>query len=132
VKHKKITKPLDVFESEVAQAQIIIDEQTQRNLTIINQDHKERDPNAPLVSVKPEVNRKKRKCTNLFRLYYGDSPSRYCGNLLQVVNMIHEATEAILRDKKARAERKAQEKAEAEKIPEVVPEVQEVGEVHAE
>lgn len=112
MKKRKLNIPIDVFESEIAQAQLIVDEQTRKDLSIINQDRLAQDANA--VTVKPEVNRKKMKVSNLFRLYIGDKPIGYCGNLLQIVRMIREAAQDAAIRKSVEKKRRDEEAKQAE------------------
>jgi hypothetical protein len=113
-KSNKPIKPIDVFESEIKQAQMAIDEQTRVNLNIINQDRLALDANAPAVTVKPEVNEKKRKVSSLYRLFIGDKPIGYCGNLMQIINIIHETAQNILRRKAVEKRQQEEEAKQAE------------------
>lgn len=114
MKKNKTNKPLDVFESEKAQAQIVINEATERFLTTINQYRQEHG--LDLASVTPEVNEKKRKVTSLCRVYIG-SKSNYCGSLMQVMNTLNDAVHAIQREKAQ--EEMQKQKQEAAKVAEM-------------
>jgi len=102
---------MDVYESEIAQAERLIDSAFGKLLATIN-DYRQTHNLEP-AQVTPEVNANKRKVTSLYRLYIGKN-SNYCGNMQQMINILHDAAQSVIRiQKEELKQKKAAETAKA-------------------
>jgi len=116
MKKTKTNKPLDVFESEKAQAQVLVDEAFGSTLEGINQ--YQQSKGLETVSIQPEVNEKKRKVTSLYRIFLGKE-SDYCGNFHQVASMINQASQVVARAKAEEIRQQEEQQEPTEKVEEV-------------